>query len=159
MLNLIYFNWYELKSVSANVPEGIILLTHALISGYNSVISFNESALLQKLKISYVPPHIYRTKWFIKENTGIISKFLIQEPQSYFRNHSWLYAYNNLEHKILYLYALSQRSIPNKNFFIPEDYLESKYWDNPYLKHRDKKIWFLPEIYNLKKEPKEILTW
>ena len=61
---------------------------------------------------------------------------------------SWFVEVYN-EQKRVDLYALSQRSISNRNFFIPETFLEEKYWNNPYLKHRDGKIWFLPEIQKL----------
>lgn len=146
---MIQFNWYELKVDSSNVPEGIIVLTHALAKGYNSIITSNESSLLGQLKVSYVPPQIYKNKWFIKTSEGIKTKYITKEPQSYFLNSSWLYEYSTIYNKILYLYALSQRSISNRNFFIPETFLEEKYWNNPYLKHRDGKIWFLPEIQKL----------
>ena len=154
---MIYFNWYELRSASTNVPEGIIALTHALALGYNSVISLNESDLLKKLNIGYIPSQLYRNYHFVYGNFGIVTKFKTTEPQAYFINSSWIYDFNSLDHKMLYLYALSQRSIYKKNFFIPDNYLDNKYWNNPYLKHRNGKIWFLPEISNLtsKLKPKE----
>lgn len=143
------FNWYELKTYSSNVPEGIIVLTHALSAGYNSFISSSDSSLLQNLNVKYVPPSLYRTGLFVKNKTGIINKYKTEEPQSYFSDISWIYDDDNISHKIIYLYALSQRSITNKNLFIPDTYLDDRYWNNPYLKHRDGKIWFIPELKKL----------
>lgn len=135
------------------------MLTYALTCSYNSIIACNESWLLQKLKISFIPRSVFKGGYFTKTAKGIVSKLTTKEPQSYFLNDSWLYDYEKLTDKIIYLHALSQRSISDKNFFIPDNYLEEKYWNNPFLKHRDGKIWFLPELKQLKPHKGEIRIW
>lgn len=146
-LNKLYqFNWYELKSISSNIPEGIIVLTHALVTGYNSVISLDDGKLIQKLKIDYVPPVIYRSSVVIRTKDGLVNRYKTEEPQAYFYNRDWLYDNTNVSAKVIYLYALSQRSITNKNLFISEKYLEEKFWDNPYLQNKNGKLWFKPEL-------------
>ena len=143
---MIQFNWYELKSCSENVPEGIIMLTFALSKGYNSIISSSESLILSRLNIDYIPQILYRKRYIVKTNKGIISNYTTSTHQCYFNEHEWLYDTESVYNKIVYIYSLSQRSITNKNLYIPESYLEDRYWDNPYLKHRDTKIWFKPEL-------------
>jgi hypothetical protein len=121
-------------------------LTHALVTGYNSVISSDDGKLIQKLKIEYVPPVIYRSPFIVKTKEGLVSKYKTEEPQAYFNNKDWIYDNNNVSAKVIYLYALSQRSITNKNLFIPEKYLEEKFWNNPYLQNKNGKLWFKPEL-------------
>ena len=81
---MIQFNWYELKSCSENVPEGIIMLTFALSKGYNSIISSSESLILSRLNIDYIPQILYRKRYIIKTNKGIVSNYNTLMPQCYF---------------------------------------------------------------------------
>lgn len=140
------FNWYELKSGSDNLFEGIITLTYALSKGYNSVISSSESSLLSRLNIDYVPQVIYRKGFIVKSAFGLLNKYVTKEPQCYFINSDWLTDKQSVYNKMVYIYALSQRSINNKNLYIPNYYIDNKYWDNPYLNNKDKKLWFKPEL-------------
>jgi len=141
------FNWYELKSCSLNIPEGIIILAYAISCGYNEIISSDEESLLKYLKIRYLPSHLYKNGSLVLTGNGsILSRYLTKEPQAYFKESGWLSDIEKVSNKIIYLYALGQRSINNKNIFIPETYLEDKYWNNPYLKHSNGNIWFLPEL-------------
>jgi hypothetical protein len=144
------FNWYELKSGSGNVPEGIITLTYALTKGYNSVISSSESLLLYRLNIDHIPQIVYRKSYIVKSPFGLLNKYTPKEPQCYFLDTEWLTVKESVYNKMVYMYALSQRSINNKNLFIPDIYLDSKYWDNPYLEHKDEKLWFKPELTHIK---------
>ncbi len=144
------FNWYELKSGSGNVPEGIITLTYALTKGYNSVISSSESLLLYRLNIDHIPQIVYRKSYIVKSPFGLLNKYIPKEPQCYFLDTEWLNTKESVYNKMVYIYALSQRSINNKNLFIPDIYLDDKYWDNPYLEHKDNKLWFIPELTHIK---------
>jgi len=149
-----HFNWYELKSRSDNVPEGIITLTYALSKGYNSIISSSESLLLSRLNIDHIPQVLYRKRHIVKSLFGIINNYVTTEPQCHLVNFDWLNDKESVYNKIVYIYALSQRSINNKNLYIPETYLDDKYWDNPYLKHKDQKLWFIPELTHLNQSKK-----
>lgn len=124
-------------------------MAYALTWEYNSVISIDEVSLLRKLKISYIPSILYRNQFITKREGLVIHSYKTREPQSYFLATEWLTDVSHLSDKLIYLYALSQRSLGNKNLFIPDSYLEDKYWKNPYLKHRDGRVWFIPELNRL----------
>lgn len=149
---MVQFNWQEIKLDSNNTLEGIIVLTYALSIGYNSIISASLSNLQTRLSIGFVPQNIFKKRMFINTPQGIFNRYSTIEPQSYFKNNSWLFDKESTYNKVVYLFALSQRSINNKNLFIPTTYLDSKYWDNPYLNRKENKLWFNPELIYLKNQ-------
>lgn len=132
-------------------------MAYALSIGYNTPISLDgDAGLTETLKIQAVPPAIYKRGFLKRESaTTIITNYKVEEVQCYFRNNEWLKDSEHIHNKVIYLYALSQRSIGNKSLFIPKTYLDSTYWSNPFLKIRNDKLWFNPEITKIYKSNKE----
>lgn len=152
----VLFNWYELHNASNKTPSGIITLTHALTKVYNGYICRNEKDLIEKLHIDYIPNAVFdREEKLYRVSNGIRTKFKIVEPQSYFLGNTWLYEEVSVEEKLIYLHALSQRHLKNRNLFIPEDYLDEIYWNNTFLKHKNGKLWFTPEMNYLTNQLKQ----
>lgn len=149
---LVKFNWFELLHISKNQPEGIITLTFALTKEYNSVICFEDMALQKLLHIDRFPKELIEQGYLTKKNQLIYRSFKVKEPQSWFRDTSWLFAQVSMMTKITYLYALSHRSLKNKQNHIPENYLDRSLWGNQFLNHQNQKLMFIPEHNYIKRK-------
>jgi|TARA_X000000950_G_scaffold80626_1_gene101377 hypothetical protein len=141
----ILLNTVEIKKAAKNNYEAEIVLTFALSVGYNKIISTSFPHLKNKLHISGVPEFLFIRGYLKKYKNKIVSNFRINEPQCYMNNPSWLHLKISAEAKSDYLYILGQRSLHNKNRFIPEYYVENKYWNNPLVKHSDRILTFILE--------------
>jgi hypothetical protein len=141
----ILLNTVEIKKAARNNYEAEVVLTFALCVGYNKIISSSFFHLKNKLHIAGVPEYLFTRGHLKKYNNKIVSKFKINEPQCYMSNPGWLHYNVSAETKSDYLYILGQRSLHNKNRFIPEYYVENKYWNNPLVKHSDRILTFILE--------------
>ena len=144
---LFKFNWFELLRMSEKQPEGIITLTFALTKEYNSVISFEDVALLKLLHIDRFPKELIERGYLTRRGQLIYRSFKVKDPQCWFKDTSWLFEQAAMMSKVTYLYALSHRSLKNKQMYIPENYIERSLWNNTFLNHQNKKLIFIPE-YN-----------
>ena len=145
----IFFNWHELTVDGEDNFTAILLLTFCLFKGYNSIIAINPDAkfVKQNLKIEHFPPSLFKKGYLqYRYKTGhTISKYKCRVPTSYFRNHTFLYTNVPIDKKITYLYMLAQRPISDKNNFIIQDAVADKFWDNPFIIHKDGKLHFILE--------------
>ena len=134
----ILLNTLEIKKAAKNNYDAEVLLTFALCVGFNKVVSNSFLHLKRKLNINNIPEHLFINGHLKKYDKKIVSRFLIKEPQCYMTNPSWLHYQIASKEKSEYLYILGQRSLNNKNRFIPEYYVEEQYWKNPLVKHSDR---------------------
>jgi len=141
----ILLNTLEIKKAAKYNFDAEVLLTFALSVGYNRVISNSFLTLKTKLHITNIPEHLFINGHLKKYGKKIVSRFTIQEPQCYMNNPSWLHYNISSKTKSDYLYILGQRSLHNKNRFIPEHYVEDRYWKNPLIKHSDRIITLILE--------------
>lgn len=141
----ILLNTFEIKKASRKSTDAEVILTFALCFGIGNVISSNFLLLKRKLHIKSVPEHLFINGHLKKYRNLIVSNFSIKEPQCYMSNPKWLHYNISSKEKSDYLYILGQRSLQNKNRFIPEYYVEEQYWKNPLIKHSDRKLTFILE--------------
>ena len=136
-----YFNWKELWACSKGQPESILILTYALIIGYNNIIASSGKQLMKKLFINSIDLHLFQTnKLKVLKNNSIFSTYQCKDIQSYFKDKDFLFSTVNPNTKVEYLYILSKRSITNKNRHIPKNYVSSKHWNNTFVKERTDKL-------------------
>ncbi len=135
------YNWYELNSIS-ELPEAHIALIFALRIGRDKPLSANLNLLKAKLHINTVPNRLFSLNILGYYNTGVFSHYVTQEPQSYIRNCSFVHTRFSAHDKADYIHILSQRSIENKNNWIPAYYVDKKYYTNPLITKIDNKIIF-----------------
>ena len=85
-----YFNWYELLKKSKKDYDSIIVLTYASTFGYNKKIANSSLDLVKKLNISRIPNWLNSSLIMNKRSFEIFNNYRVEEPQSYFRNPSFL---------------------------------------------------------------------
>jgi hypothetical protein len=145
----IQFNWYELNYTTRIPDAQVILLFCLYINKYKPLarrIASNHIMLQNKLHIRKNYYTIIYKNCIIEHRNGIFSNYTCIEPQSYLFNCSFLHARVPAQTKSEYMYILSQRSLNNRNNWIPEDYVEEKYWNNPFIEHKQSKLIFKLEI-------------
>lgn len=140
---IIQFNWYELNKIT-RIPDCQVILAFCLFINRKNPdikrIAGSHHMLKQKLNITNNYYALIHNKLILDCANGIFSNYECQEPQSYITNCSFLHAKVPPKIKCEYLYILSQRSLSNKNCWIPENYVEPEYWNNPFIKHENSKI-------------------
>jgi len=137
----IRYNWYELNSIS-KLPESHVILIFALYLGRHKPLSANLGLLKSKLVLDTIPNVLFQTRALTQYTTGIFSNFVTIEPQCYIRNCSFLHMRFSARTKADYIYMLSQRSIANRNNWIPDYYIEPQYHTNPLITKVKDKITF-----------------
>lgn len=149
MIFVRYFNYLELLHYSNHDPEAIIVLTHALVIGYNNLLTVNRDRLCQQLHIDNVPT--VTTKFFERVPKARYGKFITtyrtKEPLSYFTNPRFLYQPFPALSKAIYIKFLGMRAIGDTRTYIPSAYIDNpeKHRNNPFLLVDKDKIHFLPE--------------
>ena len=142
------FNWYELIVKSRKDYNSILILTYALSVGYNKKIAKRISNLMTIVQIKHVPRDVLR--FFEEVNLTLYCKVKTEEPQSYFKNPSFLRAKHLPVHKVNYLKLLSYRRIDDLSPFIYKDMLTEKQISlaekNPFVKVGDTQIYFTREF-------------
>jgi hypothetical protein len=145
---IVQFNWIELNKIT-RIPDCQTILMFCLyinkVSPTIKRISGNHLMLRKKLNISNNYYAIIHNKLIVESANGIFSNYTCAEPQGYLTNCSFLHAKVSPKVKSEYLYILSQRSLGNKNCWIPDNYVEPEYWKNPFIKHENSKIKFTLE--------------
>jgi hypothetical protein len=140
-----YFNWNELKRDGGGQFEGILCLTYASIIGYNNTLAYGSKQLMSKLKIAKIPSLLFQRRYLRTVRGEILSFYSCKEPQSYFLSSKFLFSATTPKQKIEYLFMLSQRAIANENYYIPQEYVDEKYYTNPFIILKENRIYFLPE--------------
>ena len=76
MTSIYKFNWIELNTHSDQDLNAILVLTYALIKGYNKKLAWNAQELREKLFINNIPSRLF-IKGFLKANKygGIITNY------------------------------------------------------------------------------------
>jgi hypothetical protein len=139
-----YFNWKELARDAEQDFAGILTLAYAITFGYNNKIAWTLEGLYETLHIIKVPHCIVR-KGYIVSNWyhNICTFYKVREPQSYFKNDTFLTSNASLADRVKYLYILSKRPISNKTNSIPVNYIDNpSLLTNPFLQVKDDKIFF-----------------
>jgi hypothetical protein len=144
----IQFNWCEMISVSTLADAHVVLLFCLYANVYypsNRRIASSHRMLQNKLHIGKNYYSLIASKFVIEHKNGLFSNFACTEPQSYLNNCSFVHSRVPAYLKSEYLHILSQRSINNTNNWIPEEYVEPKYWDNPFIERKQSKLIFTLE--------------
>lgn len=146
-----YFNWNELLQKSKKDYDSIIILTYASTFKYNNKVANSSLNLLKKLNIHRIPSWL-NTYLLINKKFELFNNYLVEEPQSYFINPSFLQATTSVSYKIQYLWLLSHRKIEDKNNFININYFNLKeingIKNNPFISiEKDKIIFILENTY------------
>ncbi len=145
---IVQFNWYELNSIT-RIPDCQVILIFCLyINRSNPLvprIASSHHMLQKKLNIGNNYYSLIHSKLIVESKNGIFSNYQCREPQSYITNCSFLHKKTSPYLKSEYLYILSQRSLDNKNCWVPDNYVEENYWKNPFIKHENSKLKFTLE--------------
>lgn len=137
----ILYNWYELNNISV-LPESHVLMIFCLSVNQDRPISHSTRLLRKKLNIETIPNSIIQKNVIIQYDHGIFTTLKTKEPQCYINNTSFVHMRLSAQIKSDYLYILSQRSIANKNNWIPDYYIPLKYHTNPLIAREKGKITF-----------------
>lgn len=151
---MIYFNWYELYVKAKKDHNSILILTYALSVGYNQKIAKRISNLMAILQITHVTRDCLRfirqEELYKRKGFTLYSNIKTIEPQSYFKNSSFLRAKHHVTHKVNYIKLLSYRRIDDSSPFIYKDILTEKQLhsieNNPFVKVGDTQIYFIREF-------------
>ena len=138
---IIRYNWIELNKIS-KLPEAHVIMLFGLYLGIKKPLSSNLSFLMKKLNVERIPNTLLTNNFILHYETGIYCNYTTNEPQCYVRNCSFLHMRVPALVKSNYLYILSQRSIYNKNNWIPEYYIEPEHYNNPFIYRSKGKITF-----------------
>jgi transposase len=138
---IVQYNWYELNIIS-KLPEAHVLVIFCLSIGLDKPISYSTNLLKKKLNIENIPNSIFSKNIITCYDHGIFCNYKTNEPQCYIRNTSFVHMRLSAQTKSDYLYILSQRSIGNKNNWIPDYYIHHKYHNNPLIGREKGKITF-----------------
>ncbi len=142
-----YFNWHQILRDSNNDACAILLLTYALNIGYNNKITSSTKDLLKYLHIDSIPIQLFEQGHFVvTSDNSIFSRYKCDEPQSYYYNPFFAIAKIDVTYKTLYIWALAQRRISQRENFIPDTHIQETQWSNPLLRHKDNKLYFIPEM-------------
>jgi len=141
-----YYNWNQLLQHGDQHNAAILILTLAILKGYNNIIAGNSSELMEKLYINNIPPILFRRGYLsVNKYGGIKGFYKVTEPTSYFTNNKFLYYKIPLRSKIEYLWMLSLRRINEKQDYIPENYVSEKRWNNILIERKQGRLYFIPE--------------
>lgn len=141
-----FYNWDKLCQHSDQDNAGILVLTLATLKGYNKIIAGDSKELMEKLNIPKIPPVLFHRKYLrLNRFGGIKGYYQCNEPLSYFKNPKFLYYKIPLKTKIEYLWMVSMRRINDENNYIPEDYVDSKRWNNLLIERKNGRLYFIPE--------------
>ena len=153
---IIQFNWCEIKSISDDPVDQLILLLCQTVR-QDDVLAHSYASLRYRLKIEYIDSKLTEKGYIEQTEAGIIPKYKTEEPQSYFINPSFLYGTSSPEQKTDYAHILSQRHLYNKNTYIPLMYVEPKYYKNIFTFVKNNQIHLPLEKINDEKlgRPKE----
>lgn len=138
---VVQYNWYELNKIS-KIPDAHVLIIFCLYIGTEKPLSYSFNLLKQKLNIETIPNSLLTSNIITSYNHGIFCNYKTNEPQCYITNPSFVHMRWSAQDKSDYLYILSQRSIANKNNWIPEYYIHRKYHTNPLIAREKGKITF-----------------
>lgn len=144
----IQFNWYELTNASKLADAHVVLIFCLYANVYypsNRRVASSHRMLQRKCHIGKDYYGLLPSKYLIEHYNGLFSNYECEEPQSYIRNCSFLHSRHPSYLKSQYLYMLSQRSINNTNYWIPEEYVTPKLWNNPFIERKNSKIIFTLE--------------
>jgi hypothetical protein len=97
--------------------------------------------MMNSLAIHHIPPHLFHRKYFTQYKSMLICNYVTKEPQSYFKNSSFLFLNAPARDKVVYIKALSLRKISNSDNYIPLRYMPNVS-TNLFLKVADDKILF-----------------
>jgi len=140
-VDIIYFNWYELLRKARKDQTAILILTFAQTSLYNP---YTTKGLMKALNINHIPVHLFTTGLLEQKKDRLVCNYKTEEPMSYFRN-PWFLTHNvSVLAKTEYLQMLSMRRISEAQDYVAKNYIR-KDLNNPYLKVKGDKIYFLPE--------------
>lgn len=133
-----YFNWHELKIAGRGDLAAIICLAYAQTFEYNELSS---KTMLKRLNLNHIPVHLFGRNKFRQYKHVLTCEYKTKDPQSYFNNSSFLFTNASARYKVVYLRALSMRTIGVKDNFIPRYYYPQVEY-NPFLTLTDDKIYF-----------------
>lgn len=133
-----YFNWDELYIKSRKDLAAILCLAYAQTPEYNEL---STKTMMNRLNIHHVPIYLFKKDLFQDHKHTLVCNYKTIEPQSYFRNSSFLFTNASARYKVVYLRALSMRRISETVDYIPREYY-TKVTYNPFLKITDDKISF-----------------
>jgi hypothetical protein len=114
-----FFNWDELRLRSNNDLTAILCLTYGQTSVYNEL---SAKTMMNRLGIHHIPPHLFHRKYFTQYRNLLVCNYRTKEPQSYFKNASFLFLNAPARDKVVYIKALSMRRLSNSDNFIPLKY-------------------------------------
>jgi transposase len=138
---IVQYNWYELNKIS-KLPEAHVITIFCLSIGTDKPISYDTQLLKHKLNIDNIPNSLFTSNIITRYHHGIFCNYTTNEPQCYINNPSFVHMRWSAQDKSDYLYILSQRSISNKNNWIPDYYIHRKYHNNPLIAREKGKITF-----------------
>ena len=121
-MTITMFNWNELLLVGRQDFAAILCLAYAQTPVYNELSS---KTLMDKLKIHHIPPSLFQQQYFTQYKHSLVCNYRTREPQSYFKNSSFLFVNAPARMKVVYIKALSMRKLSNT-----EDYIPFKYFEN-----------------------------
>ena len=99
---------------------------------------------MKALNINHIPVHLFTTGLLEQKKDRLVCNYKTEEPMSYFRN-PWFLTHNvSVLAKTEYLQMLSMRRISEAQDYVAKNYIR-KDLNNPYLKVKGDKIYFLPE--------------
>ena len=137
-MDITYFNYKEISLRARNDPAAIIILTYGQTKLYNKL---SNKELLTRLNIHHIPPHLFHNNMLKLRKDVLVCNYKTQDPQSYFRNSSFLLYPVSARYKALYIRALSMRRISDLQNKIPRKYFKEVAY-NPFLKVDDDFIHF-----------------
>lgn len=133
-----FFNWGEIRLRSRNDLAAILCLAYAQTKEYNEL---SAKTIMQRLAIHHVPPSLFIDKHFTQYKHCLYPNYKTIEPQSYFKNSSFLFMNLPARDKVVYLKALSMRKISDNKPYIPLKYFPNVN-PNHFLTIENDKIFF-----------------
>lgn len=133
-----FFNWNEIWLLSKKDLAAINCLTYAQTSLYNEL---SAKTMMNRLKLNHIPISLFQDKLFTQYKHTLYCSYKTREPQSYFKNPSFLFTNAAAKYKAVYLKALSMRRISETVDYIPLKYFDNVQY-NPFLQIENGKIYF-----------------
>lgn len=133
-----YFNINEIRIRSRDDLAAILCLAYAQTKEYNEL---STKTLMNRLAINHIPLSLFKDKFFTQYKHTLYCNYKTIEPQSYFKNSSFLFVNVPARDKVVYLKALSMRKISDSNNYIPLAYFPNVK-PNHFLTIEDDKIHF-----------------
>lgn len=151
------FNWTEIKTVCRSQNAEILLLTYAIVIGYNNYIAYEIKDINNRLNTKIVSVNELCKKGLLTFNPygqkkGIYSKIMVNNPQSYFINQEFLYRKCPARLKVEYLFMLSHRPYNDLKPYIEKRYFPETLHSNLFVKKQGDYLILLPELSKLKQE-------